>query len=1057
MSLKKVILPIVFLFPFFNYSQTFNFFNYGVKDGLAQSNVTGIVQDSSGFYWIATAGGLSKFDGRNFTNYTTDDGLADNNVSAIYIDRHHNMWLGHENGSVTFYDGKKFTEINSKILPKDKKIYSFNEDAKGSLWISTESKGVIKIVDPKRRVDERLLTQVFSAKDGLSQCVWATEEDKKGNLWFLTDVGIKIYKDLSFDFFRPEGMAMGQITCITKDRDGNFLLGTINGGVSKYDPVSNKFETYLTSADMFQIVQGFGLNIVFSMFEDSKDNVWISITNVGVVRYNKTLKKSTFFNTSSGLSANKIRCFMEDREGNILLGTVGEGVEVFCGERFVSHSKRNGLLDNQVWTVCESNDGNFWFGTNEGITVYNPKEPQVRAYKNITMAEGLPSRNVRSIVKDNQGNLWIGTWGGKVIKYDMAKGRLTPVFMLNEIVNDLVSCVLVDRRNRLWIGTLEGIVIYDINAPSVTTLRTIDGLIANDISCMFEDSKGKIWIGTTQKGITVYDGKTFTKYNRENGLNYNSISSITEDSKNNIWIGTEGGGAIMFDGKTFINYKVKNGLVSDFITLVGKDKSGNIWLGTNKGLNKYSGDKYIFTPYLNNDGFTGVETKPRAFYLDSHDNIWFGTVNGAYRYDPKQDKPVSLEPKMNLLGFKVNLNDYAVSDRIKLSYKENSLAFDFIGISLNNPEGVVYKTKLEGYDDDWKESTKEGHVSYSNLPDGKYVFKLMACNRYGVCNTKPIELTITITPPFWETWWFYLIVFGIVSGSLFAYIKIRERKLKLEKKILEDKVTERTHEIVEQKKVIEEKQKEILDSIIYAKRIQFALLASDTMLRNNLEDHFVLFKPKDVVSGDFYWATPTPDGFIYVTADCTGHGVPGAFMSLLNISKLSQTINENKITQPGLVLDAVRSEIISVLNAEGSTQESKDGMDAVLCRLDRKKMILEYAAANNSFYIIRNKQIINSTADKMPVGKYDDNARSFTSVKFPLQKGDIIYTFTDGFADQFGGPKGKKYKYKQLEEVLLSIHEEPMEQQCDKLLESFENWKGSLEQVDDVLVIGVKI
>lgn len=263
--------------------------------------------------------------------------------------------------------------------------------------------------------------------------------------------------------------------------------------------------------------------------------------------------------------------------------------------------------------------------------------------------------------------------------------------------------------------------------------------------------------------------------------------------------------------------------------------------------------------------------------------------------------------------------------------------------------------------------------------------------------------------------------------------------------------------ITQQKAEVEQSKKEIVDSINYAKRIQYALLASDNLLKNNLSEHFVLFQPKDVVSGDFYWGTQTEDGFIYITADCTGHGVPGAFMSLLNISKLSQAISENKITRPDLILNNVRTEITKALNPEGTVDESKDGMDAVLCKLNLKKMKLEYAAAYNSFYLIRNNEVIIYKADKMPVGKGHDDSVLFTYNEVALQKGDTIYTFTDGFADQFGGPKGKKFKYKQLEEVLLSIHQQPMNKQKEILAEKFNTWKGKLDQIDDMLVIGVRI
>lgn len=191
--------------------------------------------------------------------------------------------------------------------------------------------------------------------------------------------------------------------------------------------------------------------------------------------------------------------------------------------------------------------------------------------------------------------------------------------------------------------------------------------------------------------------------------------------------------------------------------------------------------------------------------------------------------------------------------------------------------------------------------------------------------------------------------------------------------------------ILLQKDIIEEKQKEILDSINYAKRIQFSLLASENLLNQNLPEHFVLFKPKDVVSGDFYWGTPTNEGFVYITSDCTGHGVPGAFMSLLNISKLSQAINENKITRPDLILNNIRAEIIKALNSE-SSEESKDGMDAVLCKLDLKNMKLQYAAANNSFYIIRKNELLICNADKMPVGKGHDDSIPFTFNEIALEK-----------------------------------------------------------------------
>lgn len=231
----------------------------------------------------------------------------------------------------------------------------------------------------------------------------------------------------------------------------------------------------------------------------------------------------------------------------------------------------------------------------------------------------------------------------------------------------------------------------------------------------------------------------------------------------------------------------------------------------------------------------------------------------------------------------------------------------------------------------------------------------------------------------------------------------------------------------------------------------------ETTTLNDKKNFFILYKPKDIVSGDFYWALEINNKFYICTADCTGHGVPGAMMSMLNISYLNESIIEKGIYAPDKVLNHIREEIITSLNPEGSEEESKDGMDCILACFDFTNYTLEYAAANNSFYVIRDKEIITCAADKMPVGKSPRDKEPFTLHTVPLKKGDIVYMLTDGLPDQFGGPKGKKFKYKQLEEILIENNHKSMEEQKSILNERFEDWKGNLEQVDDVCLIGVRV
>jgi serine phosphatase RsbU (regulator of sigma subunit) len=289
----------------------------------------------------------------------------------------------------------------------------------------------------------------------------------------------------------------------------------------------------------------------------------------------------------------------------------------------------------------------------------------------------------------------------------------------------------------------------------------------------------------------------------------------------------------------------------------------------------------------------------------------------------------------------------------------------------------------------------------------------------------------------------------ILAACLIGWNRLFSKEIIL-RKVAEEKLQDSLSEV-------EEKNKEILDSINYAQRIQHALLASEGMLRKNLPEHFVLFKPKDIVSGDFYWACEAHDKFYFVVADSTGHGVPGAFMSLLNISFLNEAINEKGIKKPNEVLAHVRSRLIASLSIEGSNEGGNDGMDCILMVLDKSKTKLEVSCAHNPLLIIHTNELREIAADKIPVGKSVKNEQAFTTHTIDLKKGDILYAFTDGFADQFGGPNGKKLKYKALCNTLLENKDLPLSSQKENLLKLFSAWKGDLEQVDDVLIAGIRI
>jgi serine phosphatase RsbU (regulator of sigma subunit) len=284
---------------------------------------------------------------------------------------------------------------------------------------------------------------------------------------------------------------------------------------------------------------------------------------------------------------------------------------------------------------------------------------------------------------------------------------------------------------------------------------------------------------------------------------------------------------------------------------------------------------------------------------------------------------------------------------------------------------------------------------------------------------------------------------GIFGITMFNRFKVTKKQNRL--------INQQKSELQVQKELVEQHQKETLDSIHYAKRIQNALISNSDLISGRLADSFILFKPKDIVSGDFYWATNRGSIFYLAICDSTGHGVPGAFMSLLNMGFLSEAIKEKNISDPARVFDYVRERLISSISEAGQ----RDGMDGILLQVSEGSDVLKYVAANNSPILIRDGRIIDLPKDKMPVGS-GEKMNAFTTHSFTVQKGDTLFLYTDGFADQFGGPDGKKFKYRRLNELLVSISNDSAEAQKDRLQNEFEKWKGNLEQVDDVCIAGIR-
>ncbi len=1050
-SLKKIIRPsrrIIFLyaimFSFSNlFSQNYYFDSYGVAEGLAQSTVYDIMQDQNDYLWLGTRAGVSRFNGKEFNNYSIDDGMSENGVRTIYRDNKNFIWFGHSGGGVSFFDGRSFHVFSSPGELFSSDITSILNDPEGNLWICSELSGVVKINNAGKTLKESQYEHYIG--DRLSDRVFGAYLSEKGVVYFITDAFIKYYKPLenSFVNLNLDGMpSFFLITCMFEDSKSNLWFGTYHGGLYKYESAKDTFT-------IFDIRDGLASNWISSIAEDHNGFLWVGTWGEGITQISEYGLKT--FNLSNGLNDLKIRRIIEDKEGNMLIGTHEHGLSIFKGEQFVSFSTEDGLLNSQIWSVIQDKSGKFWFGTNEGVSIYDENLPVENQFHDFQKLKGTL---IRMIKEDNKQRVWISTDSEGIFTYNNKTSVFTYEPRLNSYLPKLVVTALeTDKNGKVWAGTLDGLVSYDYDTREVSYFTQTSGLAGNDITALYSDSKNRLWIGCRGLGLTLLTDTTFTI--PDLGENFTATCMI-EDHQGQLWIGTEAQGILVIDplkNQIIRNFKESDGLLGNLINLLNTDLENNIYIGTNKGLNIYNSAKDEIFTYTEKNGFTGIETKANSSFLDSKGRLWFGTVAGVNRFDPALKRTINQNPLTHIIGLKVNLKDRDIKSGLKLRHTENDIVIDYISICLTNPNSVKYRIKLLGADNNERQTTQTS-VTYPALSPKKYSFHLIAQNSEGNWNTEPIVLDFQIMPPFYKTWWFILICIFAAAAAIVSYIKVRESNLVREKQVLEEKVIERTAEVVAQKEELSQKNKDITDSIRYAKRIQFAILPSELPF----SDTFVLFKPKDIVSGDFYWLNVIGDLEFLAAVDCTGHGVPGAFMSIIGYNSLNKIVKENKIYKPSDILDNLNYEVTTTLQRQDSAGGAiQDGMDLCLICYNRKTNILQFAGAFNPLWLVRNGELKEYGGDRFPIGRSRlDTEKKFTNNEIQIQKGDTIYFFSDGFADQFGGETGKKFKSKPMKELVLALQDIPMDKQRDVLEGTLEAWRGEIEQVDDVLVIGRK-
>ncbi|MEN9445235.1 MAG: Phosphoserine phosphatase RsbU, partial [Bacteroidota bacterium] len=1034
MRLYRILLWVLFLLLHqITSAQQYNFRRYSIEENLPRSGVYSVFEDSRGYLWIATeGGGVAMFDGRNFQVFTTQDGLCSNSILQVYEDSQHSLWFASEDNGVSRYDGAFFFTINKDNGLSSNVVRCIIEDKYHNLLLATEGGGINKFSLFNIRTNTNpIIAPVeisqIRRKNGLPHdVVRVMTTDKNGTIWIGTDFGLAaLYNDRLICYGTAEGLPHKLILSLYPDTEGNLWIGT-EKGVSKFDGLS------FTNFDK---EKGLIDNRISSITQDQEHNLWFG-TLEGISLYDG--KSFTNFTEREGLSNNRIRSLFSDSFGNLWISTYFGGIMKYSGNLFTAFTDRDGLPNNQITALEHDTIGRIWLGSWEGLATIDARKAKPIVAPVPMGISG--SRIVYSLFRDSLERMWIGTSDG----IEIFSTGTTPKF-IKKLDYPGVRVIATTNPHNLWLGTQNGLThleFEDFNTLRITKTNTYsiaDGMNGEDISDIAIDKSGNLWIGFIDGGLTVYSGSHYLSLPSFTNLK-NIVSIVAKADK--VLVGTKNAGLYIYkinpDGSvsdTPTHYNKQNGLYSDQISLMLFDQHNNLWVGAKNGIEQITLSPELSVKHFGfQEGFSGIETLDNSSTIDNQGNIWFGTVKGAIRLNSETNLNDTIESRLLLtdikLGYKtVNWQEISFVKGIQpwsnvpigldLPYDERSITFEFRGLSYRHPEKVQYKWMLEGFDAEWSPPSTINHVTYGNLPSGQYIFHVLSSNGDGEWNTKPVDYTFSVKKPFWHTITFYLILSGSITLMFIIGYQIQLQRLARDKRELETEVGIRTLELKKEKEItlkrktqienknilLDQRNKEITSSLQYAHLIQSAILENETILSEHYPNSFIIYQPKDIVSGDFYWFRAA-DGAVYLAAaDGTGHGVPGAFISIVGHNALENVINQNPEASPSQILNQVSQIIHQTLNRSADENKQFDGIDMALCKITGSQ--IEYAGAMRPLIIVRKNatEFEKVIANRLTLG-VDITPEGYQNHKIQLDSGDRIFLFSDGFPDQFGGQHG---------------------------------------------------
>ncbi|MCD4795309.1 MAG: SpoIIE family protein phosphatase [Bacteroidales bacterium] len=1070
------------LFPVFELSsqpEDYSVEHYSIKNGLSQYFVTGIYQDKFGYIWFGTQDGLNKFDGYEFKIYRQDpsqqSSISHNNIIGIEGSKDSILWIVTNDGLEKYnFNNNSFTNI-IKNRPNQQSVYSTKvktvlEDESGILWIRTID-GIIQYIPDKNEFLE--YKQTSSDSGFISDYnYFSLIEDNKNNLWTGSKNGLIKFnkKTKEFELIKVRDNIDNEVFYIYPLSANEYIIGT-NSGAYTFNPISH------TSTEIKAQTK---ISKVRAIFKDKAGILWVG-TEFGLMYLDNQKNILVPFNLENYISdetnIGNISDIYQDKS-DILWICSGHGIfkidykkKYFKLYRKEKDNKIN-FSSNTIFSIYYDNETDLvWLGTRGfGLNTFNRNTNKVKIINKSNSA--LKDDNIFCIKPDNEGNIWIGTNNGPVIYNKFYKKFISfseyskKNFNNNYFTNNRITDILFDK-NIIWFSTLNGLLKYHKgNITSYAKNNSDNSIISNDILKILKRKNGEFWIATLN-GLSKFDleNETFTNYTIENNkISNNSVLTVFESSDQTLWLGTGTGlNKYIPEKDSFVYYTSQShGFNNDFIYTIVEDENKNLWMSTNRGIIRFNLETEDVSNFSVEDNLQGYEFNIGAVYYSSSNEIFWGGTNGlnSLKLDEILENYYSPQPILTSFFIRSQSGKKEVNcinlKEIFLTYNESSFDIHFAVPEYTNPYKNKFKYRILESDKEWIDLSVNNSINFYQLAPGDYTFQLIGANGNNQWNLNPVTLKIHISSPWWQTtvaYILYVFLLAVITGGGFF---VYSREIRKENKILHEKQIV-AKKVEKQRELLTIKNNSISESMRYASGIINALLPAKKYINDLLPDSFVLFMSKEIVSGDFYWFDETEDKIFAAAVDCTGHGVPGAFMSIIGLDLL-RNILDRGIESPAKILDELNKGIATVFMKDENSKELKDGMDISIITIHKNENIIEYAGAVNQIYIIRDDNIIEYKGDRFSVSpaNYHEHGK-YTNHIIEVKDKDMIYLFSDGYVDQFGGPDEKKFKYRRFRHMLLNNYQKTPEKQKNILKRVINTWRGTLEQVDDILVMGIKI